>query len=363
MIHSRPMGRRFLALAACFAAFCLQGCGSDYPLLASEDDHPTLSELKSQGRDRPIERLDAVVTPSTAAPSRVSLHVSQEPQPKRSIVLIHGVFTDHRAWRFLVGPLAEHGQVIMPDLPGCGTSAAAPHGESGYAPSALADRLLAALEASSLISHEGPIAIVGHSFGGLVAIRMFADADVRGAHADLLDRVDRLVLISPVDIAVEKPHPFFAELAYVSPWRLATASITGWLRRAVVRGTLQSVSDPALALREEADIRFDVLTDPIRRFALQSMLRQAIPFVYDRPDWPVIERLEEGYAHVDPPCLILWGTRDETLPISMGYKLAAQFPHAAIEPVPFAKHSPHLEAPDVVAQRITTFLREGLGDQ
>ncbi|MCI0637277.1 MAG: alpha/beta hydrolase, partial [Actinobacteria bacterium] len=44
-------------------------------------------------------------------------------------------------------------------------------------------------------------------------------------------------------------------------------------------------------------------------------------------------------------CLIIWGSRDETLPVSMGYKLAAQLPRARLVVVPGCMHSVHLEEP------------------
>lgn len=338
-------------------AAAVAGCGDAYQRLTPEDRHPELASLKAEGVRLPFGRLVVLAEPPHALPSRVTLRFADTSDEARVIVLVHGVFTDHAAWRFVVAPLSEHGDLVLIDLPGCGDSDPAPGGEAGYAPEALAARVLAALEACPRVSEtDSPIALVAHSFGGLLAIRMFTDEHVRSAYAHLLDRVDRLVLISPVDVAVEKPHPFFSQLAYVSVWEVETASITGRLREAVSRGTLRSVDDRRAALREEADTRLLVLTDRPRRFALQAMLRQAIPFKGDRPDWPVVEAIEARYGRVDVPCLILWGRRDETLPISMGYKLAAQFPNATLFPVPNAKHSPHLEQPAIVARVIGEFI-------
>ncbi len=354
------MRRRLFLTLGLMISLTLASCGKSYQRLSSENDVFELASLKAISATVPLGRLDVLAEPPGATPSRVTLRVADTSIHDRVIVCVHGVFTNHAAWRFTVGALAPHGDLVLLDLPGCGDSDPAPGGEVGYAPEALAARVLAALDACPRVSEStSPIAIVAHSFGGLLAIRMFADEEVRRTYSHLLDRVDRLVLISPVDVAVDKPHPFFSQLAYVSVWEVETASITGRLREAVARGTLRSVDDRRMALREEADTRLVVLTDRSRRFALQAMLRQAIPFREDRPDWETVETIESRYGRVDVPCMILWGRRDETLPISMGYKLAAQFPRARIVPVANAKHSPHLEQPSVVNALIAEFIANG----
>lgn len=351
---------RCLVTLGLMISLSLAGCGKSYQRLTSEDGVFELASLKASSARVPLGRLDVLAEPPGATPSRVTLRVADTSTHDRVIVCVHGVFTDHEAWRFTAGALAPHGDLVLIDLPGCGDSDPAPGGEVGYAPEALAARILAALEACPRVSEtSSPIALVAHSFGGLLAIRMFADEEVRRVYAHLLNRIDRLVLISPVDVAVEKPHPFFSQLAYVSVWEVETASITGRLREAVARGTLRSVDNRRMALREEADTRLLVLTDRSRRFALQAMLRQAIPFIDDRPDWAMVEAIESRYGRVDVPCLILWGRRDETLPISMGYKLASQFPDARLVPVPNAKHSPHLEQPSIVNALIAEFIANG----
>ena len=46
----------------------------------------------------------------------------------------------------------------------------------------------------------------------------------------------------------------------------------------------------------------------------------------NRPDWERVECLTQEYTGIDEPCLIVWGGRDEVLPVSMGYKLAEEIP-------------------------------------
>ncbi len=75
-----------------------------------------------------------------------------------------------------------------------------------------------------------------------------------------------------------------------------------------------------------------------------------------RPDWTRIEPLVAAYANIQIPTLILWGDRDETLSVAMGYKLAAELPNARLRIVRDSMHSLLWERPTVSAQLIRDFL-------
>jgi pimeloyl-ACP methyl ester carboxylesterase len=79
------------------------------------------------------------------------------------VLLLHGSLSDSRQWRSLTGYLGGRHRVMAPDLPGYGRTRAAPHGASSLA--ALAERL------RSMLVNGGPAHVVGHSFGGAVALK------------------------------------------------------------------------------------------------------------------------------------------------------------------------------------------------
>jgi pimeloyl-ACP methyl ester carboxylesterase len=130
------------------------------------------------------------------------------------------------------------------------------------------------------------------------------------------------------------------------------------LRERVAASTKAGAGEGAAGLREEADRTAAVLRDPRRRAAMQAMIRQAVPFRGGRPDWPRIERLVAAYPNVNVRCLILWGSRDELFPVSMGYKLAAEVPGARLRIVPGAMHSLPLEQPTLCATVVRDFVAE-----
>lgn len=98
------------------------------------------------------------------------------------VVLIHSSVAGARQWRHLMGHLAASHRTIAPNLYGYGTTPPWP----GQHPQRLEDQ--AALIAGLLPEDRSPVSIVGHSFGGSVAMKLAAMNP---------GRVARLVLIEP----------------------------------------------------------------------------------------------------------------------------------------------------------------------
>jgi pimeloyl-ACP methyl ester carboxylesterase len=105
------------------------------------------------------------------------------------VVFLHGWGLSHRAYRRSLQHIAAHGvRVIAPALPGSSGTAGLPADDctlEGYA-----TWLVSFLDA---VEVDGPVLLVGHSFGGGVAIRT--------AH-DHPDRVGGLVLVNSIGGAV-----------------------------------------------------------------------------------------------------------------------------------------------------------------
>ena len=83
-----------------------------------------------------------------------------------TVVLLHSSASSGAQWRSLCAPLAERFTALAPDLYGYGASDPWP----GRAAMTLADEV-APLEAL-LARRPGPVHLVGHSYGGAVALRL-----------------------------------------------------------------------------------------------------------------------------------------------------------------------------------------------
>lgn len=98
---------------------------------------------------------------------------------KPTVVFIHGVLNDHSVWILQTRYMANHGwNVLAPDLPGHGKSA-------GKAPATVQEA--AAFVLALLDSAQVPqAALVGHSFGALIALELAARAPQRVGRLALL---------------------------------------------------------------------------------------------------------------------------------------------------------------------------------
>ncbi|EID13366.1 lysophospholipase [Mycolicibacterium phlei RIVM601174] len=94
------------------------------------------------------------------------------------VLAIHGLTGHGQRWQTLADRHLPEFAIVAPDLIG--------HGHSSWAAPWTIDANVAALAA--VVDGEGPVVVVGHSFGGALALRLAADRP---------DLVSRLVLLDP----------------------------------------------------------------------------------------------------------------------------------------------------------------------
>src|SRR3712207_4932451 len=83
----------------------------------------------------------------------------------RPLVLVHGSTADRSRWAPVVPALAQRFEVVLVDRRGRGLSRAEADGD--YAIDREAEDLVAVADA---VGEGAPVGVVGHSFGGLVAL-------------------------------------------------------------------------------------------------------------------------------------------------------------------------------------------------
>jgi pimeloyl-ACP methyl ester carboxylesterase len=134
---------------------------------------------------------------------------------KPTVVFIHGVLNDHSVWILQTRYFANHGwNVLAPDLPGHCKS----EGEPPITVEAAASFILALLDAVGVPQ----AALVGHSFGSLIALHTAAEASDRVTHLALVGTAFPMT-VSPalLDTALNAPHQAIAMVNQFSHSMLA----------------------------------------------------------------------------------------------------------------------------------------------
>lgn len=243
----------------------------------------------------------------------LSLHV-QELGAGAPVLMLHGLLLGNLAtWLFTVAPaIARTRRAIAFDLRGHGRSE---RPASGYGVTEMGADLAALQQALGL---DGPVDLVGHSYGALVALHRALEAP---------ESVRRLVL-------VETPLP--PSLLQEELDRLAR-------------------TDPAALLESvPAGLAERLLGSPRRRLKAARTVRELLERttlprdVEAEPDIP-----DERLAALELPVLLVHGTRSSCR--GVGARLAQVLPRARLLEIEGSHYLP-VEHPDELAAAITDFL-------
>jgi pimeloyl-ACP methyl ester carboxylesterase len=253
------------------------------------------------------------------------------------VVLIHGMVNSSRHWESVALRLADDYTVIAPDLIGHGDSAT-PRGDYSLGAHAAAIRdLLAAIGI-------GRATIVGHSLGGGVAMQFFWQFP---------QRTERLVLVSSGGLGHDvSPLLRSAALPGASGllWLIAHPRLMSALwdigERLRERGSGKGVYAQAIARALRP------LERPDDRKAFLQTLRSVIDVRGQR-----VSATDRLHLLNGVPTLIVWGERDNTIPLSHGRDAHAAIPGSRFETLPRAAHFPHLEDPEGLAAVVRDFLQ------
>jgi pimeloyl-ACP methyl ester carboxylesterase len=246
------------------------------------------------------------------------------------LVLVHGLTGAAANWVELVPELARLYTLLVPDLPGHGGSAPLP---SAPNLDAFADRVRLLAEREGML----PAAVVGHSLGGLIALRMALRRP---------QDVAAIVLAAPAGIgsATRRAEFWISVFGFMRPAR----------RVSLMRGALAR----APRLRSPVFNRYQV-ADPlslspsaVEGFLAAHRLHTDVVtagrvLVRDDP------RLDlEG---VGCPCLVLWGARDLQVPIDDAFEYARRL-RAPLRTIADCGHLLIGERPDAVVDAVHAFL-------
>ena len=232
-----------------------------------------------------------------------------------ALVFLHGPWG--LTWDPFLDELARTFTVYAPEHPG--TTPQAP--DDVYHLDGLWDLVLCYDELLQTLGLDRA-ALVGHSFGGMVA------CEIAAAYPG---RAHRLALIDALGF-----------------WR-DSDRIVNWMMLEPSRMRAHVFRDPD----SEAARRVFGGDDPEARVRLMWAMGATGKFIWPIPD----KGLKKRVHRIEAPTLIVWGQDDRLVPPVYADEFTRRIPAARVQIVDGAGHAPHLEQPATVARLVAEFVK------
>lgn len=249
------------------------------------------------------------------------------------LLLLPGAGASTHTWRALIPELAKQFRVIAPDLPGQGFTQSPNASRSGL-PEMTED-----LTALCKAENWHPAAIIGHSAGAAIALRLSQTLGV-----------PKVIGINPALDNFEGVagwlFPFLAKLLAANPFtaNMFTLGATPARARRLIEGTGTRIGEADLAYytRLTADRNHvNGALQMMARWSLDALLR-------DLPD-------------IDADVLFLVGENDTAVPPDVARRAAERLPKARVIAYPNLGHLAHEEDPGRLLHDILAFLENTRG--
>lgn len=228
------------------------------------------------------------------------------------LIILHGWFSSKEKWEKAKNSLEkEKVRVFIPDLPGFKeeTKINRPWSLDNYI-KWVKDYIEEKINSGEI---KEPFFLLGHSFGGRVSIN-FA---IRYP-----DKVKGLILVSSAGIRNRKISRLilFKKLSFLPGG--------SFLKKIYYRFIIK---------------RTDYLkADPVMKKTLSRVVEEDLFYVLSR---------------IKVKTLIIWGEKDNTTPIAQGYLMKEKIKDSKLEILENVGHTPYLENPELLAKKISDFIR------
>lgn len=254
-----------------------------------------------------------------------------------TMILIHGFTASTYVWKSVAPRLAEEGfHVFAIDLLGFGFSEKPASFDYKITSQArIIERFMNRLGI-------GTATVVGSSYGGAVALNLTLDYP---------ERVEKLVLVDAVCNDEPKNHPLMKIAAFRGVGELLTPFLLDSLAFQKIRmqGTL-APENHHLITQE----RIESVNRPLRAKAgHHSVLMTA-------RNWDA-SRIEKDANLINQPTLIIWGDKDNVLPIQNGENLYSSILNSRFVIFKDCGHVPQEEKPELFGDIVTEFAKDRKG--
>ena len=279
-----------------------------------------------------------MVTARTMLLVSVDLYCTQEGEGLPLIVHHGGPGLDQTVIAPHLRPLAQHVQLICYDHRGSGRSAS-PQGPDPYK----IDRFVGDLEALARTMDVRPFALLGHSFGGIVALHFAL------AHPELLTHL--ILVCTPAS------HDFIQEVEDALPGKLEQEAL------AELR-SLQDSKPSDYVMRRSLELLAPIyFHDPARVSELRLDSVQFGPET--QAVWDSLEGfdLRPKLSEIQVPTLVIAGDSDLSVTPERARETADALPHGKLLVIKDSGHYPFVEKPEAFLSGVLQFLglkRKGL---
>jgi pimeloyl-ACP methyl ester carboxylesterase len=237
--------------------------------------------------------------------SGVAMHYYCAGRRGTPIVLIHGLGSSAETWAMLMPLLSKEYLVYAPDLPGFGKTPLAPEGTNISTHVLYLERFL------DMLGYPR-VTLVGNSLGGWIATRFAVEHP---------ERVERLYLLNSAGLRRKNMHLPYADDRISAQHSLEYIAGISW---------------------------------PVPKFVLDAVVRnsQTPGYVGFIRGYDPREELDSVLADIRVPTTVIWGERDNILPLTCAHDLHSGIAGSELVLLPRVGHTPQVQAPVKVAHMI-----------
>lgn len=243
------------------------------------------------------------------------------------VVLIHGMFGDFMDWEPVLEPLSASHRVIAMDLPGFGGSSK-PRREYS------AEFFVASLREFFRELQLREFILAGNSFGGQIAM-LYA---LRHPES-----VSKLVLVNSGGF---RKHT--AEEKAMLEARFSESILAGLgpaINEILFSTVFSRISETSQRYLAKQNSKLSRADYPAYAYALASSIRLSLSTY-------LVDRL----AELQSPTLLVWGEKDQVLPVAQAELALAQLRRGELKTIPDCGHAPQLECPAEFLRCVQPFL-------
>lgn len=232
------------------------------------------------------------------------------------ILILHGWGHGNQSWQKVKELLEQKGyKVFVPDMPGFGQ---APAPKDPWNVQNYMDWVLGFAQQNKLEK----FFLLGHSFGGRVAIKLAA------FHPE---KIEKLLLEDSAGTAREKNLSFRQKLVSKFQWlgKIFSKLPFYYLFRKIAY-RLAGVRD------------YYLIQNPVMKETFKKVINEDLTF---------------HLADIKTPTLIIWGEKDKVVPLNVAYFLKENIEDSQLKIFPNIGHRPHYDCPEQLAEEIIKFIQ------